>query len=145
MVTCQWGLAACRAPDTWVISAVRPCRSALPSPSKSKLTPSRFFAETAAISAADKRAPALGSEVMESSELWLKSVTVSTTRSPAAWDLLTRLTRSWLSYPFHPEPLSSSVPSGLASTLKYASVVRLATSKPDDCGSVQYGAYPKIS
>ncbi len=32
----------------------------------------------------DSRAGALGSEVIASSELWLKSVTVSTTRSPAA-------------------------------------------------------------
>src|ERR1019366_248863 len=140
MVTCQWGLAAFRACDTWVISEVRPFRSALPWPSKSKLTPSRFLADTREINAADRRAGAFGSEVMASRELWLKQVTVSTTRSPAAWDRVTRLTRSWLWYPFHPGPLWSIVPSALASTLKYARVVRSLTSNPDDCGRVQYGA-----
>ena len=84
MVTCQWELAACRAEDTWVISAVNPRRSPLPSPSKSKFTPSRFLAETAATRAADSRGPAFGSEVMASRAAWLKQVTVSTTRSPAA-------------------------------------------------------------
>ena len=96
-MTCQWGLAECSARDTWVISEVRPCRSPLPSPSKSKLTPSRFLAETAETRADDRRAGALGSEVMASSELWLKQVTVSTTRSPAACARVTRLARSWLS------------------------------------------------
>ena len=80
-----------------MISEVSPLRSSLPCPSKSKLTPSRFLAETAAISADESRAGAPGSEVMAFSELWLKQVTVSTTRSPAAWDRFTRFTRSWLS------------------------------------------------
>ena len=97
MVTCQCALAAWRAFETWVISEVRPFRSAEPSPSKSKFTPSRFLALTAEIKADDRVAGALGSEVIWSRALWLKQVTVSTTRSPAACERVTRLARSWLS------------------------------------------------
>ena len=79
------------------MSEVSPFWSALPSPSKSKFTPSRFLADTARSSGRQASAGALGSEVMVSRADWLKQVTVSTTRSPAAWDRVTRLTRSWLS------------------------------------------------
>ncbi len=90
------------------------------------------MADTAATRAEDRRPGAFGSEVMALSELWLKQVTVRTTRAPAAWARETRFTRSWLWYPFQPAPLWFSVPSALASTLKYARVVRSWTSNPAD-------------
>ena len=54
---------------------------------------------------------AVGDEVSASSELCPKSLTVSTTRSPAAWARVMRSARSWLWKPSQPGPLSSSVPS----------------------------------
>ena len=54
--------------ETCVTNLVSPAWSALPSPSKSRLTPSRFFASMAAMSAVDKVDPAVGEEVTWSSE-----------------------------------------------------------------------------
>ena len=55
---------------------------------------------------------AVGDEVSASSEPWSKSLTVSTTRSPAWWARVMRSERSWLSNPSQPGPLSSSEPFG---------------------------------
>jgi len=69
----------------------------LPAPSKSKFTPSKFFACSAGMSAAASVAGALGDEVRAFKESWLKSLTVSTTRAPAACALVMRVERAWLS------------------------------------------------
>ena len=97
---------------------VRPAWSPLPSPSKSKFTPSSDLARNSGMSVPDKVAGAVGDDVTASSELWLKSVTVSTTRSPAEWARPIRSDRSWLWKPFQPGPLSSSVPLPLTSMEK---------------------------
>ena len=52
MVTCQCGLAWCMALDTAATRVSRPAWSLLPLPSKSRFTPSRFFAATSCTSAA---------------------------------------------------------------------------------------------
>ena len=62
--------------------------------------------------AADSVPAAVGDDVSALSELWPKSFTVSTTRSPTACALEMRSTRSWLSKPDQPGPLSSRLPSG---------------------------------
>ncbi len=110
MVICQCGSAARSEPATAVMRLVSPAWSPLPSPSKSKFTPSSDLACSSGISVADRVAGAVGDEVIASRELCPKSVIVSTTRSPAACARVIRLARSWLWKPFHPGPLSSSVP-----------------------------------
>ena len=137
MVICQCGSAARSEPATDVIRLVRPAWSPLPSPSKSKFTPSSDLACSSGMSAPDRVAGAVGDEVSASSELWPKSVTVSTTRSPAAWARLIRSARSWLWKPFQPGPLSSSVPLPFTSMEKYARVDSPVMSNMGDCASVQ--------
>ena len=77
-----------------VMSAVlyRVC-PALPAPSKSKFTPSRFLACSSGIRAPANVAGALREDVRASSELWPKSFTVNTTRSPVAWARVIRSAR----------------------------------------------------
>src|SRR5579859_390920 len=118
MVICQCESAARKALATDVMRLVRPLWSLLPSPSKSKFTPSRDLASRSGINADESVAGAEDDEVSASKEPWLKSVTVRTTRSPAVWAREIRLARSWLWKPSQPEPLSSRVPLGFTSMEK---------------------------
>ncbi len=81
-------------------------------------SPSRFLASIAWTTAAERVAGAVDDDVSWLSAPWSKQLTVSTTRTPAAWARFTRLTRSWLSYPSQPAPDSSSDPSGFTPMLK---------------------------
>ena len=85
IVICQCGSAARSVAATDVMRLVSPAWSPLPSPSKSKFTPSSDLACSSGMRAADKRGRRRGDDVSASSELWAKSVRVSTTRSPTAW------------------------------------------------------------
>ena len=89
------------------------------------------------MSAPERVAGAVGDEVSESSELCPKSLTVSTTRSPAAWARVMRSARSWLWKPSQPGPLSSSVPSPFTPMEKYAMVDSPVMSNRGDWASVQ--------
>ena len=96
MVICQCGLAWCTALDTAGHQASRPAWSLLPLPSKSRFTPSRFFASTSCTSDAARRGPAVGSAAILSRADWSKHDAVSTTRSPAACARVMRSARAWL-------------------------------------------------
>ena len=97
IVTCQCGSTWCRVFETVVTSRVNPAWSALPSPSRSRFTPSRLLASTAPTSALVKVVAAAGFEVKVSSELWSKSFTVRTTRIPAWWAWVIKVESAWLS------------------------------------------------
>ena len=73
MVICQCGSAARSEPATDVMRLVRPAWSPLPSPSKSKFTPSSDLACSSGMSAPDRVAGAVGDDVSASSELCPKS------------------------------------------------------------------------